>query len=145
MPPEVRDPSDPAEWLRRAQGDMALAKVGSGAPGVLYEDLCFHARQAAEKAIKAVKAVLVMRQADFPKTHVIERLLDLLRRADVEVPAEVRQSARLSDYATRSRYTGAAEDVSEGQYERALELAEHVLRWAEGLIGRPTMDRLAQE
>lgn len=39
-------------WLARAKGDLALASAPLP-PGAFYEDLCFHAQQAAEKAIKA--------------------------------------------------------------------------------------------
>jgi HEPN domain-containing protein len=131
MPPDVRDPSDPREWLRRARGDVALAKTARGTPGVLYEDLCFHAQQGAEKAIKAV---LVMRQVEFPKTHVIEELLDLVAHAGQQVPPEVRHSARLTRYATGARYPGGAEDVTEDDHRRALELAERVVAWAEETI-----------
>jgi HEPN domain-containing protein len=46
-------PGTPEGWLARAAGDRALAKVSLPAGGY-YEDLCFHAQQAAEKAIKAV-------------------------------------------------------------------------------------------
>jgi HEPN domain-containing protein len=52
--PETRyAPGSPQEWLAHAQGDLALA----GAPlrhGGFYEDLCFHAQQAAEKTLKAI-------------------------------------------------------------------------------------------
>ena len=64
MPSELRDPTDPRDWLRRARSSMALAKAGQPTPEVLFEDLAFHAQQAAEKAIKAVElAVRVMRWA----------------------------------------------------------------------------------
>lgn len=53
MPPERQMPGSPDDWLRRARSDLALAKVPLP-EGALYEDLCFHAQQAAEKAIKAV-------------------------------------------------------------------------------------------
>lgn len=53
MPTERPMPGSPAEWLARARGDLALARVPLPAGG-FYEDLCFHAQQAAEKAIKAV-------------------------------------------------------------------------------------------
>ena len=46
-------PGTPKDWLARAQGDLALAQI-SLPEGAYYEDLCFHAQQAAEKAIKAV-------------------------------------------------------------------------------------------
>lgn len=41
------------DWLARAKGDLALAG-GELPDGAFLEDLCFHAQQAAEKALKAV-------------------------------------------------------------------------------------------
>lgn len=49
MPPEYRDPTDPAEWLRRARSNLARARADRGLPEVLYEDLCFDTQQAVEK------------------------------------------------------------------------------------------------
>jgi len=50
MKGKKRSPDDPAEWIARAKSSLALATAT--APGVLYEDLCFQAQQAAEKALK---------------------------------------------------------------------------------------------
>jgi len=49
-----KDPSDPQEWLIRAKGNLNLAEKGGRLKGVLLEDLCFNAQQAAEKALKGV-------------------------------------------------------------------------------------------
>lgn len=46
-------PEDPREWLNRAHSNLELAKNEYGKE-VYFEDLCFNAQQAAEKAIKAV-------------------------------------------------------------------------------------------
>lgn len=46
-------PGSAEDWLRRARGDLAIAKI-SLPEGASYEDLCFRAQQAAEKALKAV-------------------------------------------------------------------------------------------
>ena len=54
--------NSPAKWIEHAKADLALASI-SLPPGVLYELLCFHAQQAAEKAIKAV---LIHQGVDFP-------------------------------------------------------------------------------
>ena len=75
MPPNDRDPISPQEWLRRARSNLARARADRNLPDVLYEDLCFDAQQAAEKAIKAL---LVHRQVRFPKTHDLLDLLTLL-------------------------------------------------------------------
>lgn len=48
MPPEVYAPGSPADWLRYAYSDLALAGI-TPLPQVLLEQLCFHAQQAAEK------------------------------------------------------------------------------------------------
>ena len=53
MPQDKHVPGSPEDWLARAIGDLALARVPLPEGGY-YEDLCFHAQQAAEKAIKAV-------------------------------------------------------------------------------------------
>ena len=45
-------PEDPREWLNRACSDLLLARAKG--EGIYFEDLCFHAQQAAEKAIKAL-------------------------------------------------------------------------------------------
>ncbi|MBP7829731.1 MAG: HEPN domain-containing protein [Kiritimatiellae bacterium] len=53
MPPDVPVPGSAADWLRHAKADLALARVPLPEEG-LYLSLCFHAHQAAKKAIKAV-------------------------------------------------------------------------------------------
>ena len=60
-----------ASWLAYAESDLAVAG-GADRPGVLTETLCFHAQQAAEKAIKAG---LVAGGAEPPRTHDLEMLL----------------------------------------------------------------------
>ena len=135
MPPELRDPTDPREWLRRARSSLALAKAGPPAPEVLYEDLAFDAQQAAEKAIKAV---LVSEGVEFPKTHALVELFDLAERSGRRAPADVREAVRLTRYAVRTRYPGV-EEVTEEEYREAVELAKQVMRWAEeGIEGSGT-------
>ncbi len=53
MSPEDVEPGSPADWLRHAASDLKLARIARP-PEVLLEALCFHAQQAAEKALKAV-------------------------------------------------------------------------------------------
>ncbi|MGH8583081.1 MAG: HEPN domain-containing protein [Gammaproteobacteria bacterium] len=52
--PEMRPvPGSPQEWIARAKDDLALAQVPLPEGG-FYEDLCYHAQQAAERALKSV-------------------------------------------------------------------------------------------
>ena len=52
MKKRKRAPGNPAEWIPWSKSSLALATATN--PGVLYEDLCFRAQQAAEKALRAV-------------------------------------------------------------------------------------------
>ena len=54
MPPEDIMPGSPSDWLRHACSDLELARVAR-TPKILLEGLCFHAQQAAEKALKALR------------------------------------------------------------------------------------------
>ena len=63
MPPEGASPEDPREWLRRARSNLARASHGQGTPDILFEDLCFDAQQAVEKALKAL---LVLKGVQVP-------------------------------------------------------------------------------
>ncbi len=64
MPRKKIKPGSPGDWLRHASSDLELARIGRNSK-VLHEDLCFHAQQAADKA---VKAVLLWKSIPFPKT-----------------------------------------------------------------------------
>lgn len=133
MPPEYRDPTDPAEWLRRARSNLARARADRSLPDVLYEDLCFDAQQTVEKSLKAL---LVHRRIAFPKTHAIADLLTLAQKDGIEIPEEILQASELTEYAVEARYPGLFEDVTQEDYAQALGLAERVLAWVEALISR---------
>jgi HEPN domain-containing protein len=133
MPPSLRDASDPQEWLRRARSNLIRAIEDRRLPGVVYEDLCFDAQQAAEKAIKAV---LLHQGAPIPRIHGLGELLALVRKHGTEIPASITEAAALTEYAVTTRYPGTGEDISEAEYEKAVELARRTVDWAEGLIGK---------
>ena len=73
-PPDRFPPDDPREWLNRARSNLAMSR--SKLPGVYFEDLCFEAQQAAEKAIKAV---LIISAINFPYVHACPTLVALGR------------------------------------------------------------------
>ena len=128
-PPRRFAPDDPREWLNRARSNLALAK--NRIPGAYLEDLCFEAQQAAEKALKAV---LISLEVEYPYVHDLARLLSLLDAAGASIPDAVRQAAILTPYALITRYPGLARPVAEADYLAAVETAEGVVRWAEQQI-----------
>jgi HEPN domain-containing protein len=119
------------EWLNRARSNFAQAKSGIQVPEVYLEDLCFQAQQAAEKAIKAI---LISLDLQFPYTHDIADLLTLIEKAGQDISPQVRKAARLSDYAVEARYPGVSEAVDRDEYEEAISIANEVMQWAEELI-----------
>ncbi len=129
--PEPRrfPPDDPREWLKRARSDMRLAQ--SRHADVVLEDLCFHAQQAAEKAIKAV---LLKRNIRFPHTHDIAALLRLIKEAGVSVPPETQEAQILTAYAGAGRCPGVVETVTVGEHDQAVALANTVVAWADRLL-----------
>ena len=94
MPPDAAATGTPQEWLRRAKSNLARAKQPKPTEA-FWEDLCFDTEQAAEKA---VKAVLIFRAIDFPKTHDIRALLTLLDAAQPHVPPDIWDAVDLTDY-----------------------------------------------
>ncbi|PSQ83566.1 MAG: DNA-binding protein [Bacteroidetes bacterium QS_7_67_15] len=132
MPPdestttERADPGSPSDWLRYARSDLRLSREEQP-EGVLSEALCFHAQQAAEKA---VKAVLVSEGIPVPYIHDIGTLFDRLPKR-IEVPPDVRKAVRLTDYAVFSRYPADLAPVDDEEHRRAVQWAEATVAWAE--------------
>ncbi len=138
MPPERFGPEDPREWLNRARSNLARARALT--PGAYFEELCFDAQQAAEKAIKAV---LIKRGVAFPYVHDVNRLLDLVAQTGEPVPESLRPAARLTRFAVVTRYPWTGDAVTEEEHQQAVVAAEAVVRWAEGAVGYPGAARLS--
>lgn len=129
MPPEAPRAGSPQDWLRRAKSNLARARQSKPAE-VLWEDLCFDSQQAAEKA---VKAVLALHGADFPRTHELARLFDLLESSAHPVSDELWNAASvLTPYAIETRYPGVGRPLTQADHREALALACKVVQWAEG-------------
>lgn len=136
MASRLPDSGDPAEWLRRARSNLSRCRAGRHSSDVLFDDLCFDAHQAAEKAIKGV---LVLRARRFPKTHDLVELLDVVLASGLDVPQEILDARRLTPYAVSGRYPGVSEDADEDEYREALKTAERVFAWAETLVAAQAM------
>lgn len=128
-------PDDPRERLNRARSNLAKARAGAKITDIYIEDLCFDAQQAAEKAIKAV---LIKHQIEFPFVHDLAELIELLEKSGEKAPKQMQEAARLTRYAVVTRYPGAIDPVTEEEYEEALAIATNVVRWAERRINVET-------
>ena len=130
MPDESFGAGSASDWLRYAHSDLALSRVPRPRE-VMLETLCYHAQQAAEKALKAA---LVHVGIAPPYTHNLRTLLDALSSSLV-VPPEIDACSELSVYATETRYPAMPlPPVDEDEYSEAVALAEAAVIWVEGLL-----------
>jgi HEPN domain-containing protein len=130
MPPDKSIPGSVQDWLVRAKGHLALAKQPKP-EGAFWEDQCFLAQQAAEKALKAVYQ---HRGLLFRYTHDLEELGKGLEDHGVPIPPLVKEAIILTRYAFETRYPGPFEPVTAEEYQEAVRLATAVVDWADGII-----------
>lgn len=131
MPRRRSPPDDPVEWLNRAIANLERSKAKIPLTHVYFEDFCFDAQQAAEKAIKAVLLRFGVR---FPYTHDLADLVDLITKTGRKIPKAVRDADRLTRFAVATRYPGVVEPVTRAEYQRAVKISEAVVRWADKQI-----------
>ena len=113
MPGSTGEAGTPADWMTHARSNLARARAPKPAE-VLWEDVCFDAEQAAEKAIKA-----------------------LLLHKGIAIPEDIRKADDLTDYATAARYPGFPRGIAETDFREALKLAETVVAWVERQVPAP--------
>lgn len=122
-------------WLSKARTDLALATVVlEQAPEMEGWAACFHAQQAAEKALKAV---LVARGVEPPFVHNLVALRALLP-GDIDLDASVESLADLSAYARGVRYVSdieGSEDPTWDEAEQAVVAAGRILHAVQSWLG----------
>src|SRR5262245_66541237 len=100
-------PGSTEEWLTHAESDLNLARLAKDHTEILTAQVCFHAQQAAEKALKAV---LLYQKIEFPLIHDIEALLEIATQSGVSLPSDVAEAGALTPYAVEARYPGYEDD-----------------------------------
>ncbi|MEX0815619.1 MAG: HEPN domain-containing protein [Dongiaceae bacterium] len=125
------------EWTEKAENDLKNAahtlKMGSDCP---TDTVCFHAQQCAEKY---VKALLVWRGVDFPKTHDLGALAGLLNRRD-RPTLDIGEQRKLTRYAMVARYPGWG-PISIAEARRAVALARRVRRELRRVLPKDALKR----
>ena len=95
--------NDPRAWVNRAEEDFELARSSLQRKKPFSASACFHAQQCAEKYMKAL---LISKGADFPKTHDLLMLNNLCSNAGIFLEINPKYLNTLTDYAVRTRYPG---------------------------------------
>jgi HEPN domain-containing protein len=126
---------DAQEWIVHAEGDLHYARLGQDDPEALRNLIVFHAQQAIEKALKAT---LVAREIEFPKTHDLAELTEIIEGAGMTWPTDFNQVLEFTPFATQSRYPGFDDPITEAEVQEAIALAEKVLAWAKQQVAKAT-------
>ena len=126
-------PDNPLGWIRKAESALFMAQ--SRVKGALPEEYCFHAQQAAEKALKAV---YVANDIPFAFIHDLNQLVDDLEKGGVKVPPKIRNVKALEEitrYAVINRYV---HDTGPTPYKRrkAIRIAMQTVDWARAEVIR---------
>ena len=109
-----------AAWTAKADGDFFDAQRGIRArKNPNYDGVCFHSQQCIEKYLKAR---LIEGGIDFPKTHDLARLLDLLADAEPSWQAWRPVLDVLTDYAVGFRYP--EENATQEEAKRAFKICQ---------------------
>lgn len=127
----MKDDKFVREWIRRAKSNLERAKAGQVSKDILFEDLCFDCQQSVEKALKAM---LIKIGKDFPRTHSIGRLIELIKSTGIEIPKRIYGAVELTEYAVSTRYPGELEEIGKEEYKEALETAILVFEWVNNTI-----------
>lgn len=116
--------------VRKASGDEVALQVLAADGAVPDEIVGFHAQQAVEKLLKAALAAL---DRDFPRTHDLTTLTQLLEDAGHSLPQRLASADDLTVWAVEFRY----EESLQGRFDRSavIELVAAVREWVAAIVG----------
>jgi len=137
----MKPPDDPLlllvkQWFSKGNIDYQTAERLLQDDEPIRESIAFHCQQAVEKYLKAV---LVSRQIEFPKTHSLAQLLDLIAGFAPALATALADTVPLTPFGVRIRYPGDFPELLPGQEREVFELArkarESVLRELDEFLG----------
>jgi len=124
-------------WIDRAKSSYEYSKVFVN-KYVYYEDLCYQAQQAVEKALKGL-LIYFGEEPDF--THNIGTLLSRIEK-NVEINEKIKEGMDLTNYAVQTRYPGQYSEISKMEYKRAVKIAKECIRWVEEVIRNKEKEKM---
>lgn len=122
---------DPKAWIAKAEADFEAAKTlfrsyKKGLPDIV----CYHSQQSAEKYLKAY---LTFRRVKFPKTHDLEKLLDIVTTFDPLAEAIRNAVQFLNPYSITARYPG--DEANRPEAKKCLQMIDSVRKLLMDRVG----------
>ena len=112
------------KWTEKAARDLLMAEHALTLPKdqCPFDLICFHAQQAVEKYLKAV---LILRQVNVPRTHDLTELAGLLPK-DFKLPVSPHEIASLTPYAIQTRYPAVGDEPDSEEAIQAVRIARRL-------------------
>jgi HEPN domain-containing protein len=120
------------EWVRKAEGDVRVARNEAARPHPVRDAICFHCQQAAEKYLKAL---LCEQGLPIPRIHDLDDLLVLVLPQHGALSRLKRVLVSLTQYAVDYRYPNRS--ASTRQANAALRHVEIVRLKVRTILGLP--------
>ncbi len=116
------------KWFKKAENDLFTIKNLIDLKDAPYDVCCFHAQQAAEKYLKAY---LIVRNVDFPKTHNLEMLVNFCIKFNQKFNKILNISIWLSEFGVSLKYPddfaeAILQDAKQA-YQNALTIKDFVI------------------
>ena len=127
----VSDPNNPLDWVAYAEEDFDVAKILLKKSRPLISPSCFHSQQCAEKYLKAM---LIYKNVEFPKTQDLLALETFCNNAGILTKFAQDGLDKLSDY-TAHAYEPPDFQITSEDAREALEIATEVRRFARTYLG----------
>jgi HEPN domain-containing protein len=119
------------EWRRKAEEDFSAAEVLSRSRSRrLFNAVCFHSQQAAEKYFKAY---LSFNAVSFPKTHDLVLLEKICTKQDATFEFLADLVIVLNPYSVEFRYPG--EQANSKDAKMAVKAVREIKNFVEGKLG----------
>lgn len=131
----MTEPPDPSastarSWLAKASDDVIIAELVLDSDVGVEWAACFHAEQAAEKA---VKPVLVNVGTDFPKSHRLDSVAELIP-SSTGLDFDIAALTELAPWAVAGRYPEDIENPTPAEARRLVGLALDAVQRARSFL-----------
>jgi len=111
-------------WLKKARNDLMTGERALEGQPPVADTACFHAQQAVEKALKAL---LVVREIEPPRTHHIGFLLKRCGPIDEHLAGMSEDLKWLTSFAVDVRYADVGDEPTVEHATKALSLARRAV------------------
>lgn len=127
------------EWINKADKDLKVAERFLNDEN-MADVVCFHAQQASEKCLKTYLNWLEMLEIEYPKTHLLEKLIELASLTDKDISILKEDAAKLSPFAVETRYPEFELPLSEDALE-ALEISYKIRNYVLSKLPRTKKEK----